>query len=108
MMKGDRHAVLLARWRDGAREAATLLLLAAGGDRVGARGAFRKLNVVGQTRRSCPLTRYLRDERANSDPSSRAGRGEGHATCDRPAQAGAGKVNGAVTGQRRPNRQSKP
>jgi hypothetical protein len=108
MMKDDRHAVLLARWRDGACDAATLLLLPAGGDRVRARGTFRKLKVAAQTLRSCPPARYLRDERANCDPSSHAGRGEGHATCNRPAQAGAGKVNGAVTGQRRLNRQTKP
>jgi hypothetical protein len=100
MMKDDRHAVLLARLRDRACDAATPLA-----DRVAVRGALRKLNVATQTLRGRPLAENLDGERSNCDPQRE--RAEGRAACDRPAQAGEGKENGAAREQRL-NRQSKP
>jgi hypothetical protein len=103
MMKDNQRAALLARLWEAAYNAAPPLPLPACGERE----VFRKLKVATQSLRSGLLARNLRDERANCDLSSQAGRGEAHTTCDR-AQAGELKENAAVTGQRRPNRQATP
>jgi len=51
-----------------------LLPLLACGERVGVRGPFRKLRLVNWSSWRGPLTRNLREERANSDLSPLAGR----------------------------------
>jgi hypothetical protein len=54
-----------------------VLPLPACGERDGVRGLFRKRKLANQSLWRGPLTRNLRDARANSDLSPQAGRGEG-------------------------------
>jgi hypothetical protein len=101
MMQDAPHAVLFARPRD---RACSVTLLPG---RVAVRGAFRQLAAT-QTLQGRLLAEDLHGEPSNCDPSSQVERAEGRAACDRPAQTGEGKANGAARSQRRPNRQSKP
>src|SRR6266849_3214800 len=61
-------------------------------ERVGVRGPFRKLRLATQRLWRGPLTRNLREERANSDLSPQAGRGKGLAWWTAYLAAGPGWI----------------
>ena len=91
-LPAEPHPTVPSRRSVTACGTAPLLPLPACGERVGVRGRLRKLRLATHGLWRGPLTRNLREERANSDLSPQAGRGKGLAWWTAYLAAGPGWI----------------